>query len=219
MNIDPGAYTVLCYGDSNTYGARPDEDGRFPADQRWTGRLQALLGDRYAVIEEGLNGRTTDLDYADRPGRNGRAYLGPCLASHNPLDAVVLMLGSNDVKTEFGRSAADVAGALGGLLDDIAEYAVDRAGRTPTIVLVSPVEMDDTRPLYAEWTATEFDAASVAASRGFAGAIGRLAEDRGVVFVAASSAAEPGDDGLHLGGESHRRLGELLARTIAELFA
>lgn len=216
MNTDPDAHTVLCYGDSNTHGARPDDDGRFPADQRWPGRLQALLGDRYAVIEEGLNGRTTDLDYADRPGRNGRAYLGPCLASHNPLDTVVLMLGSNDVKTEFGRSAAEVAEALGGLLDDIAQYAVDRGGRTPTVVLVSPTEMDDTRPLYAQWTAPEFDAASVAASRGFAATIGQLAADRGAVFVAASSVAGPGDDGLHLDRDSHARLAELLARTVAD---
>ena len=51
--------TILCYGDSNTYGYNPVTGGRWPEDIRWTGRLQQLLGDEYKVIEEGCNGRTT----------------------------------------------------------------------------------------------------------------------------------------------------------------
>ena len=50
---------ILCFGDSNTYGYRPDGSGRFDADTRWTGLLQKKLGTNDRIIEEGLCGRTT----------------------------------------------------------------------------------------------------------------------------------------------------------------
>src|SRR5476651_2205463 len=103
MTTNPNAITVLCYGDSNTWGQKPDKSGRYPADIRWTGRLQQLLGNGYYIIEEGLGSRTTDLDYDKKSGRNGKIYLIPCLESHNPIDVVVLMLGTNDLKIEFDR--------------------------------------------------------------------------------------------------------------------
>ena len=51
--------SILCYGDSNTYGLMPDSPDRYPRDVRWTGILQKKLGEDYYVIEEGLSGRTT----------------------------------------------------------------------------------------------------------------------------------------------------------------
>lgn len=87
MITDPGVVRVLCFGDSNTHGA-PSADPtytRLPADRRWTGVLQTLLGAGFDVVEEGLNGRTTDADYDDRPGCNGRQYLVPFLQTHQPL--------------------------------------------------------------------------------------------------------------------------------------
>jgi lysophospholipase L1-like esterase len=216
VNTDPTAYRVLCFGDSNTHGWPPDEyeKGRLPADARWTGRLQTLLGGRYAVIEEGLNGRTVDLDYGDRPGCNGRDYLLPCLLSHSPLDLIVVMLGSNDIKTEFGRTAADVAAALDRLLDEIPNCAYSPAGETPAVLLVSPIRMDGTRPQYADLTSFNFDPTSIAASREFAAALRPVAEARGALFADAASVAGPGDDGLHLSRDSHQPLADLLAGVI-----
>jgi len=218
MNLNGTAKTVLCFGDSNTRGQRPGEyeKGRLPADQRWTGRLQALLGDRYAVIEEGLNGRTTDLDYPDRPGCNGLTYLEPCLQSHSPLDLVVLMLGSNDLKCRFGRSAGEIAAAHGRLLDAIEREARDSADGRTRVVLVSPIHLDLTKPSYEELTAPAFDAASVAASHLLAAELRHLADVCRVLFADAATVAEPGDDGLHLGLDSHQPLAELLAAVIAE---
>ncbi len=54
--------TVVCYGDSNTWGYDPHTKTRFPSDVRWTGVLRQELGVDYLVIEEGLNGRTTVWD-------------------------------------------------------------------------------------------------------------------------------------------------------------
>ena len=95
--------TILCYGDSNTYGYNPVTGGRWSEDIRWTGRLQQLLGDEYKVIEEGCNGRTTMYKAPGEGWKSGLEYLKPCLNSHKPVDAVVMMLGTNDLKMDFVR--------------------------------------------------------------------------------------------------------------------
>lgn len=90
--------TVVCFGDSNTWGYVPGSGGeRFPREQRWPTILQRLLGDEWEVIAEGLNGRTATIDRPDAEGRNGLPYLLPCLHSHAPVDTVVIFLGTNDV--------------------------------------------------------------------------------------------------------------------------
>ena len=90
--------TLVCFGDSNTWGYVPGSDGeRFPREQRWPVILQSLLGDDWEVIGEGLNGRTATIERPDSEGRNGLPYLLPCLHSHAPVDVVVVFLGTNDV--------------------------------------------------------------------------------------------------------------------------
>ena len=90
--------TVVCFGDSNTWGYIPGSGGeRFPREQRWPVILQRELGDAWDVIAEGLSGRTATIDRPDSEGRNGLPYFLPCLLSHAPLDAVVIFLGTNDV--------------------------------------------------------------------------------------------------------------------------
>ena len=85
MLTEPDAVRVLCFGDSNTHGAPGDDPEyvRLGPDVRWTGRLQRLLGDGYDVVEEGLNGRTTDVDCVDRPHCNGRTAFPAALMSHD----------------------------------------------------------------------------------------------------------------------------------------
>ncbi len=107
-----GLVRILCFGDSNTWGYSPKDGARYSVHVRWTGVLQSLLGNDYQLIEEGLNGRTTDLDYSNRYGRNGRSYLIPCLDSHAPLDYVILNLGANDTKIEFARSPENICAAI-----------------------------------------------------------------------------------------------------------
>ncbi len=192
---------------------------RLAADERWTGLLQGFLGDGYDVIEEGLNGRTTDVDYVDRPGCNGREYFVPCLQSHHPLDAVVVMLGTNDLKTCFDRTPETIADALRGYVDDVAANASDRQGRTPTVVLVSPIRIDDHAPLFQEMTAENFDSTGVTRSRELSPAIRVVAEERGTEYVDAAAVARAGDDGLHLTRDSHAPLARLLAFTITRALA
>jgi lysophospholipase L1-like esterase len=223
---DPEARRILCFGDSNTYGTcrrEPGVDGtptpdptyvRLDADRRWPGALQRALGAGYEVIEEGLNGRTTDLDDPDRPGLNGRSYFVPCLMSHRPLDVVVVMLGGNDLKPGYRRSPAQIAQALGHYVDDVAAYATDRRGAAPLTVLVGPAPVINAAPQYRDLVGDDLDPQHPARSRQLADEILRVAHERGVPYVAASEVARPGEDGVHLDMASHARLGELLAGTI-----
>ena len=130
--------TVLCYGDSNTYGYIPETGMRYDRDVRWSGRLQKLLGSDYSVIEEGCNGRTTVRDDPIDGWKNGLDYLRPCLNSHKPVDIVILMLGSNDLKETFHVSAEEIAKGAGILVDVIKEFTALKQGYVPKIILVSP---------------------------------------------------------------------------------
>ena len=109
--------TVLCYGDSNTWGYDPATRTRYPPHVRWTGVLATRLGAEYRVVEEGLNGRTTRWDDPIEPGRNGLTYLRPCIESHQPLDVIIIMLGTNDLKRRFDLSASDIAQSAAALAE------------------------------------------------------------------------------------------------------
>lgn len=219
MNVNPSATTVLCYGDSNTWGQKPDKSGRYAADARWTGVLQQQLGKEYYIIEEGLSSRTTDLDYDRRPGRNGKTYLEPCIDSHNPLDIVIIMLGSNDFKMEFSRSVTEIADALDSLVSIVQERTKTNNGATSKVILVSPILVDDTAPRFAEFYTGYYDHNSVAKSRELAAVVQQVVAERDCAFIDAGTVAHPGEDGLHFSAESHPALGKLLANTIRSLMA
>ena len=203
---------ILCFGDSNTHGTPSDDPAyvRLPPDRRWTGLLQRLLGNGYDIIEEGLEWRTTDMDYEDRAGYNGRSYFVPCLLSHAPLDVVVIMLGSNDLQ-HFKRTPTAIADALDGLVDDVAATASERGGRVPTTVLVSPIWIDDTPSRMAS---ENFDPEVSTRSRDLTTAIRLLAERRGVVYADAARVAHAGGDGVHLSLDSHAPLAEYIASAV-----
>jgi lysophospholipase L1-like esterase/predicted enzyme related to lactoylglutathione lyase len=116
--------SILCFGDSNTYGWH--EDGRFAADVRWPGVLRSLLPAGWAVIEEGLGGRTTMYDDPEVTDANGLAYLEPCLHSHVPLDVVVFFLGVNDLKPRLGLEPADIGAGMAALVRAARDVGVPR---------------------------------------------------------------------------------------------
>jgi lysophospholipase L1-like esterase len=101
--------SVLCYGDSITWGFNPADETRFAFDVRWPGVVQTVLGADYRVIEEGLSGRTVATESWVLPNRDGRAMLVPLLETHAPLDWVVLMLGTNDLGTSYNLSASQIS--------------------------------------------------------------------------------------------------------------
>jgi lysophospholipase L1-like esterase len=204
--------SVLCYGDSNTWGFDPATGARFAPDVRWTGVMAEQLGAAYRVIEEGLNGRTTRWDDPIEPDRNGLAYLRPCVESHQPLDLIVIMLGTNDLKPRFNLSASDIAQSAAGLAEMAHRYAHTPTGAHVKVLLVSPP---------AVTSLTEMDemfAGAGAKSRQFSHYFRLFAARRHLEFFDAAAVVEPSEvDGVHLDAGGHRTLGETLADEVKRL--
>jgi lysophospholipase L1-like esterase len=207
--------TIVCYGDSNTHGADPSAPGRLPREVRWPRVLARALGDGYEVIEEGLNGRCTVWDSPIEKGRNGLDYLYPCLLSHAPVDLVVIMLGTNDLKRIYGTTAAEVAGGAARLIDEARGTLAGPAGTPPGVLLVAPVPIG---PLTAQSEMWGFGAA-MEMSRQLAGMYRIAAEDHGAAFFDAGSVAQvSAHDGVHLDEVACASLGTALAARIQALF-
>ena len=208
--------TVLCYGDSNTFGYNPENGMRYSMDIRYPGRLQALLGDEYAVVEEGCNGRTTIHDDPIDGWKNGLDYLRPCLHSHRPVDIVILMLGSNDLKHTFRLTAAQIADGAGVLVNVIKELTAEKQGFIPKIILVSPPEIGTgmrTSPFYGA-----FYEEAIEESRKFPENYKRVADEKGCIFFDAAKHIYPSElDSLHLTPEGHRILADELCKVVKSI--
>jgi lysophospholipase L1-like esterase len=142
---------IVCLGDSNTHGycADPKDtaDGgiRFNENERWTRRLQALLGEDYLVTEEGLSGRTTCFDDPIHEGLNALHYITPCLKSHEFVDLLIIMLGTNDTKERFASSAACIAIGMGRLVKKA--LATECWGpNKPNVLVIAPPHIGEGMP-------------------------------------------------------------------------
>ncbi len=204
--------TVLCFGDSNTWGYEPLVARRYPADVRWTGVLQNSLGDGFRVIEEGLNGRTNVTNEEERPIRSGLDVLPILLESHRPLDLVVIMLGTNDLKHVFDLSAEQIADGARQVCRCVidCEYLV---ANPPQILLISPTHVELV-------TAEEQDLfiGAIDKSRELAGHYQAVAEDLGIHFLDASKIVVKTDlDGVHWDANQHHDFGKALTGTIGQI--
>jgi lysophospholipase L1-like esterase len=201
--------TVLCYGDSNTWGYEPATGKRFPEDVRWPGVLARELGEGFRVIEEALNGRTTVRDDPVEEYKNGKDYLRPCLESHAPLDLVIIALGVNDLKARFFASASDVADGAGVLVGVAQRSGVGPDGGSPAVLLVAPPPVGVLTELALMF------AGAVEKSEGFARQYRRVAEKYGCMLLDAGEVIRASDrDGIHLEVDEHRKLGEAVAASV-----
>lgn len=208
--------TILCYGDSNTWGYNPETNSRFKANERWTNILSNILGDNYVIIEEGLNGRTTVWDDPLRGGfRGGRTYLLPCLNSHKPLDLVILFLGTNDLKDRFNLSPKDISIGIKLLVNDILNSGCGVNGNSPKILVLSPpfIEKMNKNSMFFE----EFEHAYTK-SRKLAPYIESVAKEFSVYFLDISLIAKTDSiDGLHFNKENHKKLAVYLADYVKQI--
>jgi lysophospholipase L1-like esterase len=188
---------------------------RHARDLRWTGVLSRELPGGYTVIEEGLNGRTTVFDDPiEGAYKNGRAHLETCLESHMPLDLVILMLGTNDLKSRFGVTAADVAMGAGALIEEIRRPRLARArtGGVPDILLIAPP------PLGPQSVLADLFAGGVEKSREFSIHFEQVAQLKGCHFLnAGDHVVSSPVDGAHLEAEQHAKLGTAVARCVLDI--
>ena len=204
--------TIVCFGDSNTYGADPATGARHAPDMRWTGVLQAELGTGYRVIEEGLSGRTTNLEDIIEPNRNGLTHLAPCLESHAPIDLVTIMLGTNDLNARFNRNASDIAQSAGLLAKIARSMRVGPDDGPPKVLLMAP-------PVVVGLT--DFDgmfAGAIEKSKRFAHYYAIWAENYHVELLDAGSVIVSSPiDGIHIDAPEHGKLGRAVAAKVREI--
>ena len=205
--------TILCYGDLNTHGSNP-AGGRFGLHERWAGVLRDELGPDFWVVEEGLGGRTTVFpDPIEGVHKNGKAHLVVSLESHQPLDLVVILLGTNDLKMRFNVPAQDIARGAGQLVEMVQRSTSGKDGKAPKVLLISP-------PAFAELTGfAEMFQQGAERSFQLSSHYREIAETLGCEFFDAGDVvASSPIDGIHWEKSEHAKLGKALANIIKSLF-
>ena len=210
---------ILCYGDSNTYGQTPIEEpgefGRYDRHTRWPGVMSESLGEGFHVIEEGLSARTTvHTDAVEGEFRNGLAILPAILETNMPIDIVILMLGTNDLKARFGVSAFEISIGVQRLVQGIQKSAAGPGFAAPSILLISPPNV------YERSFLTEMFAGARAKSKDLAEHFQNVANVMGTEFMDAATLVDADTaDGVHLTAASHRILGVAVADKIRDICA
>lgn len=202
---------LLCYGDSNTWGLIPGTRERYPRGIRWTGLLQQRLsGKGIHVLEEGLCGRTCVYEDAYRENRSGVKLLPTILESHAPVDAAVLMLGTNDCKAAYHLNAVEITAGLELCLNELLRFLPPSR-----ILLVSPIVLGE--DVWKPEFDPEFNQQSVVTARQLPAEYRRLANKKGVPFMAASDYAEPGEvDREHMTVDGHAALAGAIYKALAQ---
>lgn len=199
---------ILCFGDSNTWGADPAGGPRFDRATRWPCILQRELGDGYHVIEEGLGGRTTVWDDPLEGPKNGLEHLVPILQSHKPLDQLIIMLGTNDLKNRFSVSAMDVSWGIRRLILAARTQADCFVNGEPNILIICP-------PPFADMSQLDFNQIFIGGeekSHQLATHYQAICDEQQVPMLNAGDVIQSSPtDGIHLDVAEHAKLGKAVA--------
>ena len=209
-------HTILAFGDSLTWGSDPVTAERHPHSGRWPSVLGGELGESYEVIAEGLRGRTTAWDdHLGEGDRNGARILPTLLATHAPVDLVIIMLGTNDMKPQMSGLAI---GAMQGMRR-LAEIVLSSRQSIPEppntqVLLVSPPPLVPT----ANEDFTAMFTSGIAESKNLARLYRRQAEELGCAFFDAGTvAATSPADGVHLDADNTAAIGRALAPVVRSI--
>lgn len=206
---------IVCFGDSNTWGYNGENARRFDDDARWTQRLQKRLGEGFMVVEEGVNGRTTVFEDPLNEGLNGLSALAPVLLAHQPIDLMIVMLGTNDCKTRFSATAYDITQGLRRLVVKARTLEVWRD--EPRILIMAPMVMDEAMYGVPEVGAS-MGPGSAEKSRELPGLMRLLAGELGCAFLDSNDHVHPNSyDYMHIAPECCAALSEAVAEACLRL--
>lgn len=211
--------TIVCYGDSNTWGYTPGTGARFDENTRWTGRMQTLLGEDFRVVECGMNARTTSFDDPFRDYLNGRHGLVYSLMESKPVDLLIISLGTNDLK--YGNVFRSSKG-LDALLDVAVHANTYIPGSspiyrdTPRILVISPIALHEA--LEVKFPLHEMTG-SLKDSQAFAPLYRDVCKKYGVHFLNAADYAQASPvDCVHMEASSHNMLANAVAEMVRSIF-
>ncbi|MFD0986952.1 SGNH/GDSL hydrolase family protein [Methyloligella solikamskensis] len=205
--------TILCFGDSITWGYNPKDATRLPPEHRWPNILSEALGPDVEVIAEGLNGRTLAVEDPLRPDRGGLAKLPFLLESHAPLDTVIIMLGTNDCAPCYKLTIGEIALACARLIMTVKQSLAGPGGTAPATLLISPPHMGELEP-----TIGLFYNGGQTLCTELAEAYRMVATSLGTAYLDAAPVASPDEpDGVHLGPDGQRKLALAVKDVIAPL--
>jgi lysophospholipase L1-like esterase len=213
--------TILCYGDSNTWGFNPRTQGRYDHKTRWPMVLKDILNQKapqddplWWVVEEGQNGRTSCREDPVEGDRNGMRQLIPILESHKPLDAVAVMLGTNDLKPRFSPTAFDIARGVQRLAVAIQNSQTGPGNNAPKVIMICPPPAADS-PVFKHVFGNEH----IELSKKLPPLFRALAAECGAIFLdAGKHIASSTADGIHLESEDHRKLAQAVAEIVIGQF-
>jgi len=208
MEIKDSAKTILCYGDSNTWGNVPGNSERYPRSKRWTNILQNLLGDNYEVISEGLPGRTFVAVEPQKPYKSGIIQLRSIIRSHQPVYTIIVMLGTNDLKERFNLTAKDVCNHLEETIKLIKEEKIEN------VLIICPPEIviPQKEPLRADFMKGK------ETIKDLPKLFREVAEKYKCDFINAQDFVFSSKiDGFHLEPEAHKKLAEVLRDEILRI--
>ena len=215
---------IVCFGDSNTHGycADPndtaDRTDRFNEDERWTCLLQKILGEEYLVLEEGLSGRTTVFSDPLHECMSGLDVIYSTLMSHEPVDLLIIMLGTNDLKEHTAQASVNGVGTLIRTIqtfDQLYPASVPLFGdNKPRILVLTPIEIGEN---VAEWDTLYGKGQE---SRKFPALMKGLCEWLGVEMMNTQEIVQPSKvDGIHMMPEEHRKLAMAVKEKLLAMMA
>ena len=203
--------TVLCFGDSNTWGTVPGESGRYDKNERWPALLKSALVSEAEVIEEGQQGRTLVHNNPFQGEKSGQRYLKDCLEKYAP-DLVLILLGTNDLKKRFDLSADDVAKSAGHLAEQTQQYQSSSLQKTVKVLLIAPP------PVYEVGFYAKMYAGAAVKSMDFAKYYALYAQRIGCAFFDAGSVVTPcTEEGIHWQKDQHQFLADALVPIIKNM--
>jgi lysophospholipase L1-like esterase len=207
--------TILAFGDSLTWGANAADDLRHPFDVRWPNVLASGLGGKARVYEEGMNGRTTVFpDPTTDAERNGSVALPILLTTHMPLDLVIIMLGTNDIKYANRCTAFDASMGMERLIKLVKHHDFKTEYVIPQVLIMSPPAIVKTKN---EWF-NELWGHAIAESKRFPEHYARVAEEQGVHFFDAGSVAVADErDGGHLDAANTIAVGKAIVPVVKKI--
>ncbi len=210
---------IVCLGDSNTHGYAADttdtadRTNRFNEDERWTCLLGKALGEEYLVLEEGLGGRTTVFEDPLHEGMDALGHIYPILMSHEPVDLLIIMLGTNDTKERFNASPLVISCGLDRLIKKAKSIECWKDGKRNILVVCPPPIRDEYKEVFTEeWMGKD----CVEKSKALSPLYRAVCKNNEVRFIDAAGCEFNRLDSMHLTRKGHRELSDLLLPVVIE---